>query len=257
MTDKVILITSGTTWTVPADFTSVNKIEVIGGGASAASNGRTGGGGGAWSQILNSALTPNASVNIQIGQGGAGVSGTNTLGNPGTDTWFRIDGGSGAPATTSEGTMAKGGAPGATTIVDSLGGAAASGVGSSKFSGGKGTGTGTGSSGGGAGGPNGDGGVGLVTDHGGAGDAGSGGAGGTFPGGNGGAGTERALTAGGTAGSGGGGGCGGTPPDAGTSGLYGAGAGGRNDTNTGPNGAIGCIIVTYTPSLSNFLMLFY
>ena len=36
MTTKVVFITSGTTWTVPSDFSSTNTIDRIGGGGGGA-----------------------------------------------------------------------------------------------------------------------------------------------------------------------------------------------------------------------------
>lgn len=57
MAVKVIFLTSGTTsWTIPADWTSTNSIEVIGGGGggrTAAGAAAGGGGGGAYSKVSN------------------------------------------------------------------------------------------------------------------------------------------------------------------------------------------------------------
>jgi hypothetical protein len=77
------IITSGSTWTVPSNWSASNSIQVIGGGGGGynAGTGGGGGGGGAYSKILNLALTPSSSVNIQVGSGG-------TAGASGTDTWF-------------------------------------------------------------------------------------------------------------------------------------------------------------------------
>jgi hypothetical protein len=75
----VIFLTSGTSWTVPADWNnSNNTIEVIGGGGGgevSVANVGTGGGGGGYSKITNLALTGGASVTINIGSGGAGGAG--------------------------------------------------------------------------------------------------------------------------------------------------------------------------------------
>ncbi|MDZ4790813.1 MAG: hypothetical protein SGJ17_06310 [Hyphomicrobiales bacterium] len=62
--DVRIYLTTGTTWTVPASWSSSNTIEVIGGGAAGknGSNNRMGGGGGAYSRISNLSLTPGASI---------------------------------------------------------------------------------------------------------------------------------------------------------------------------------------------------
>src|SRR5258707_11255963 len=83
-----MFLTSGTTWTVPNDWNnSSNTIEAIGaggggaGGHLASGNPGAGGGGGAYATISNVALTPGASIAIQIGQGGIG----GTAENGGTD----------------------------------------------------------------------------------------------------------------------------------------------------------------------------
>ena len=68
MAETVIVLTSGTSWTVPADWNNAsNSIECIGGGANGvagAANGAggAGGGGGAYSAISNLSLTPGGSA---------------------------------------------------------------------------------------------------------------------------------------------------------------------------------------------------
>jgi hypothetical protein len=55
---KVVLLTSGTTWSVPADFTRINSVEIWGaGGAGSAYQGHTGGGGGGYAKITNLLIT--------------------------------------------------------------------------------------------------------------------------------------------------------------------------------------------------------
>src|SRR3972149_2432129 len=78
-----IVLTSGTSWTVPANWNSTNNsIEVIGAGGNGSAGGTSagtsgaGGGGGAYAKTLNLSLTPSSSVAIQIGAGGG-------------DTWFK------------------------------------------------------------------------------------------------------------------------------------------------------------------------
>lgn len=243
MTDKVILLTSGTTWTVPSDFTSTNTVVCIGPGATGVlggpanpccgilGSGGPGGAGGAWASVSNLSLTPLSSINIHIGAGGSG-----------TDTWFN-------------GTTLAGSSVGAKSSNGTTGGSGASSIGTSKNSGGNGGANGSGGvfagGGGGAGGPNGAGaagaaGNGISGGAGGNGDAGSGGAGGT--GGSAGSpGTEYTITAGGTAGSGGGGGA--AMASGGAGGNYGAGgAGAFTNSFSGGVGAPGVIIVTYTPN---------
>lgn len=162
-----IILTSGTSWTVPANWNNANnKVEC--GGA-----GYAGGGGGAYALKNNVALTPGAGVSYQIGH--PATSHTTS------DSWF-----SARSVVT---------AAGATS--DGLGGKASDCIGDVKYSGGNflsGSGTY-----GGAAGPNGAG-KNATAAAGGAGDAGFGGVGGTSASPNGGAGTEW-----GSAGSGGGG----------------------------------------------------
>jgi hypothetical protein len=70
-----IYIISGTSWTVPSDWSNTNTIETIGGGGggSGASNGQlaAGGGGGGYSKITNLAGL-SGTVTIQVGGGGPG-----------------------------------------------------------------------------------------------------------------------------------------------------------------------------------------
>src|SRR3989344_3039136 len=62
-TNIVVYLTSGTSWTVPSDFSVLNTIEVIGGGGGGAGgnqavSGAAGGGGGAYSKISKLSLAP-------------------------------------------------------------------------------------------------------------------------------------------------------------------------------------------------------
>ena len=241
MATKTILVTSGTTWTVPSDWSSTNTITCIAPGANGAAGvgnvccliqGGQGGGGGAAAQISNLAtLTPNGTVTIQIGAA-----------NSGSPTYFNganLGGSSvGAQAATANSTQQ---------------GLASASIGTTKKDGAIGAGV-AGSVGlnavAGAAGP-----------AGGAGDGGSGGAGGIGgtsgggTGGTGGAGTEFTITAGGQAGSGGGGGAGGCNGGinigaGGAGGVYGAGGGGGAASTlsgaAGGAGTAGCIIISYT-----------
>lgn len=208
---KVIFLTSGTTWTVPADWDSANNtIEAIGGGGGGFST--RGGGGAAYSKTNNLVLTPGSTVTIRIGAGGAPWA-------DGGDTWLSTTGS--APSATSQGVLAKAGRYGD----PGPGGSASAGVGHVKYSGGQGApwgGAGSsnpgGGGGGGAAGPNGNGGAGHTgypgfTDSGSRNGGGGGGANGgaTSAGSNGG--TNRLGTGGGVFSSGngsnGGGGAGG------------------------------------------------
>jgi hypothetical protein len=238
MERKVIKISSGATYTIPSDFSSLIAIECIGAGQSGEQiNGTTvGGKAGDYAKIT--ALAGIAAENvydIQIGAGGTGDAGN------GGDTWFD------SIATV----LAKGGGSSSTT------------TGSTTHTGGSGgtgvynptTHSGSGGGGGGAAGPNGNGNNGanatsiVAPGAGGSGDNGSGGAGGSAPGGAGSAGSEWSLTGGGTAGSGGGGGGGNEGGNGGAGGAYGAG-GGAAGVNTGTpgtsgDGANGVILFTY------------
>lgn len=282
MANITVKITSGATFTIPADFGSVISINCYGpggggGGSQLGAQSGNGGGGGAFAQITGSGtLAANGTANIQIGTGGAGGA-PNSNGSDGSGTtWFRIDGGAGAPANTTQGVLADFGRGGPCTVSSSAGGVAgstANSIGTTTFAGGTGGGLGANPSGqaGGAGaGPNGKGGNGGVTNPTGNVGAGGGGGGnggangnngsgatpgtggaGNAGGGNGGdgggagtqgtagaAGTEFTITAGGTAGAGGGGGGEGTISSAGNAGgLYGGGGGGCASTGSNTGGA--------------------
>lgn len=222
-----VVLTSGTSWTVPSDWNSANNtIETIGAGggsgsgyASGGSSSRNaggGGGGGAYSKTTNLTLTPGASVSYQVGTSVANANGG--------DTWFN-----GASLAASS-VGAKGGGGGANGSVSGsgaggAGGASASGIGTVKYSGGAG-GTPTqndgsgGGGGGGAGGPSGAGGAaaGNSAANGGGGGGANGGSSGTgSTGGNGRLGT--------------GGGATGNPGGAASSGT-GAGGGGALSSTT-------------------------
>lgn len=156
-----IFIISGTSWTVPSDWSNTNTIETIGGGGgggtpNSSSFSGSGGGGGGYSKISNlSGL--NGSLTVQVGGGGAPDA-------SGGDTWFN-----GRTLGTSSG-GAKGGGAGDVGGHGGSGGDAASGIapGGAKFSGGSGASVPfapwTGGGGGGAAGPNGDGAPGGVNN---------------------------------------------------------------------------------------------
>lgn len=225
-----VFLTSGTSWTVPADWNDAdNTIELIGGGGGGSSVDPVaygvGGGGGAYAAISNLSLTPGASITYAVGAGGAGGLNGGSNGANGGDTWFN-----GATCAGSS-VCAKGGARGNINGTPGAGGSAASSVGTVKYSGGSG-GTANigyaGTGGGGAAGPGGngasggrDGGSNASTDMGGGGGGASGGtAGSNASGGNGGNGGNNA---GGT-----GGGSGGTGGGAGANGTAGGGGGGAD-----------------------------
>lgn len=163
---KVIVMTAGVTFSVPADWNnSDNFIYCIGGGQggetglNAVDGGGDGGDGGDFAQVTNAVLLGGSTVSINIGTGGTGGISP----NDGTDTWIKDNGG--------------------TQIALAPGGGSATGaVGSVTNAGGAGGGGGDngGSGGGGAAGPNGVGGTGedvggTVNDNPGGGGGGNGG----------------------------------------------------------------------------------
>lgn len=265
-----IFLTSGTTWTVPSDWSnSNNTIEVIGGGGGAGAGfsdssgsggeGGGGGGGGAYSKATNVTLSPGSTVSISIGVAGSGGASSGNSGSAGGDTYLcNSINNCGSIAGSAVVVGAKGGSGGvagasAVPGAGGAGGVAASGIGSTKFGGGAGgtgaaTGGGSGGGGGGGGGaagPNtvgGGGSNGTVTPggSGGQGDGTFGGGGGGSNGGSGGNGTEYDATHG--SGGGGGGGNGisrGSGTAGGPGGQYGGagGGGGGNGSKQGSGGA--------------------
>ena len=206
-----VILTSGSTWTVPSDWNSANnKIECIGGSGFDSYNS---GGGGAYAVKNNVALTVGASVAYSVGGGSSGASGMPSYFV--SSSFLKANGGH-----------------------LRFGGLASDSIGDTVYSGGDGNSGGYG--GGGAAGPHGAGQNGTA-GNGGAGDAGYGGAGGVGPSGNGGAGTEW-----GTAGSGGGGGGSTSTYASSAGGNYGGGRGGSPSGTIGaPAG--GVIVITYTP----------
>jgi hypothetical protein len=262
--------------TAPSDWNSANnKIEVLGAGGSGGRSQRVdnndtgGGGGGAYSASTNLSITGGATCYYSIGSGGPRKT-TNGAGTAGGDTWFNKSSNA-APSATSDGALAKGGAAGfynTAPTSGSAGGAAASGVGTTKYSGGSSgflNSAQTASGGGGAAGMNGAGNNSPnpsganAASTGGSADAGFGGAAGSPAGGNnpGGNGTEWSSSYG--SGGGGAGWCitGETNNQlAGSGGNYG-GAGGAScqyNTSGGQSGAgiQGLLVVTYTPTLLLF-----
>jgi hypothetical protein len=199
---KTVFLTSGSTWTVPADWNDTfNTVEVIGAGAGGSNGtagaagasggafpaaggtggtggaGGAGGGGGAYSLKNNVVLAANATITINVGTSGVGISGG--------DTYFN------GTSCAASSVCAKGG-----TAAGGLGGAASSGIGDTKFSGGSAA-AGTGGTGGSAGTP-GHAGSRDVNGSGGAGGASGAGGGGGGAGGPHGAGSNASSTNGGT-----------------------------------------------------------
>lgn len=207
-------ITATGSWVAPTGVTSVTVDAWAGGGGGrngGSVTGGQGGGGGAFSEKLNIPVTAGNSYTVTVGTGGTGGVFFGASDTAGGDSWFSTTGT----------VLAKGGAAGTS---GGAGGALASGVGDTKFSGGNGGGDGSTSGCGGGGG-------------GGAGTTGNGGDGtsssGTCTSGVGGTGTSI------------GGGNGGTP-DIGAGATKGGGGSGSSAGNTGGAGARGEVQITYT-----------
>ena len=219
-----IFITSGTSYTLPADFNPGNNtVECYGGGCpGGGANGLVGGGGGAYAKVTNINIGAGTVVQIQIGSGG---------GYPGTNTFFNA---SSLANAVSNGTSISCAAEGAGVSTNQSNGRASSSVGTVKYDGGPGQGSSSGTGGGGGGGcagPNGAGASGGIANGAGGGGGGgaNGGTNGAANGNNGGAGGNGGRT-------GTGGGAGGTPSTNGgnaTSGIGGGGGGGGNSSNPG------------------------
>src|ERR1035437_7988626 len=250
-----IILTSGTSWTVPSDWNnSSNKIEAIGGGGGGNNTSSyyatAGGGGGGYANISNLTLTSGNSVPITIGAGGVGVG---CMGSCGSTT-----GGN----TTFNGTSvgAGGGKPG-NNIGYGTGGAGGNVLYGTGYSGGKGGSADTAGQNGGAGGGSASGphrigydgsaSSGVYSGYSDWADARFGGAG--VGGGYGTAGIPgNPGTEWGTAGSGSGaaGPSGGLSVAGKNGGLYGGGGSGANKGSgqRGGSGAQGVIVITYTPN---------
>ncbi len=243
---SIIFLTSGTSFTVPGDWSNSNTIEVIGGGGGGQSGagiaGGTGGGGGGYSRISNLTLSPGSVVSYQVGAGGAGgINGVSQPGANGGSTYFN------GTACTSSSVCAQGGSGGSNAGARAVG---TQGVGTLTYFGGasrspvdaKGTG------GGGAAGVNGAGlDVSLYSlSVGGTGGGGFGGAGGA---------TSTAGTSGtewdANDGSGGGGGGGAVGQAGGAGGNYGAGGGGgAGGSFPGGAGGGGIIVINYKRTIN-------
>lgn len=277
---------SNQTYNVPTDWNNANNfIDTIGGGASGAVIGAasglrvaTGGGGGGWGGYDDLSLTPGGTATYRIAATAAGVttSGVATIaGNNGNDSWFN--------GTTYAGASvgALGGLAGAAGTTNQNGGNGQAGKGTANFTGGRGgnvtaaTQLRHATGGGGAAGPGGNGGNGTddaadvsVATSGGTGDNSLGGAGSAGALGVGVNATSSAGTSGTEMGGGigAGGASGGATADSGhtatsgNGGNYGAASGGAvvvsSQTVTSGTAAQGAIIVTYTPALSGFFLMF-
>lgn len=97
MTTIVLPISGAGTWTVPADCTLIDSVQMIAGGGDgqAGVNGSIvnggGGGGGQYSRITNLTVTPGASISYQVGKGGgqtSGLAGGTPSAPQACDSWF-------------------------------------------------------------------------------------------------------------------------------------------------------------------------
>jgi len=225
-----IVLTAGTSWTVPANWSNNNKIEVIGGGGAggySTSYASAGGGGGAYAYVENvTGLSGTIAYNIGVG----GIPNSDPATRDGGNTWF-------GAATCPAALVCAGGGTGATTNTDiGVGGTVQVGSG---FSGGNG-GTGGSSSDDGGGGGGGGGGYHGIGGSGGSGSNGDdgGGGGGGADGGD--AGANRSGDTGGAGGNGPAGTGGGAPDNSGALNTGGGGGGGTDNGNeNGGDGGTG------------------
>lgn len=233
MAIKRILITAGTTWTVPIDWTNTGVTVTLfgagGGGQKGSSTGKGGGGGGARAATTTFTSTAGSVINYTIGAGGVG--GTGGGGNAtagGSTTWNAgagTAGGGGVGAVAPGTTGGAGGTVSGAGFTGSSGGAGGAASGTTRSGG-----SGGGACGGFAGGV-GD----SSTASGGGGGGGVGSIGLNSPssGGNGGRGGHGF---GGTSGGGGGGGAG-SPGGTGSTTLGGGGGGGGGEVTNFPQPA--------------------
>lgn len=270
---KYVVLTSGTSWTVPSDCTgTLDSVELIGGGGGAGGNGAgvsSGGGGGEYRKAVNlTGYTPGSIISYTVAATGfTNVNGGNTTWN--SNSIIAVGG--------SKGSGINGGAGGTGGTGGSIafpGGKGGNANGNTSFNGPGG--------GGGSGGPNGPGGAGgnsftqaANSPFGGGGGNGGGTAGGNATATTGGAGGNNYLGTGGgaagssgnggaaTVGSGGGGGGGkvgwgngngstGTDLADGVHGSGGSGGGGTAPVGSGATGGngqfgAGIIVIAYTP----------
>jgi len=259
-----VVLTSGTSWPVPADWSVINTVECVGPGgsggtATAFSNSGGGGGGGGYSKSVN--LT-GLSGNINILVSGGGSVG-NTYFNPAAAAFpssgqaCGAHGGGNASGITHGTGAAAGYAIGTGNITNTGGdgGDGSPGGGAESGGGGGGAGSPTGNGNSGGAGTNTGGGTPVTAGSGGSSPGGGAGAGGsTGAGGTGGSGTNFGDAAHGTGGGGAGGGVdsGGNAFNGGGGGTSGGAGGGGSDgnkggTGSGGGGANGLIFITYTP----------
>ena len=242
----VVSFTSSTTWTVPAEVTSVEYLVVAGGGGGGGGYYSGGGGAGGLLAGTYSGITE-PTIDVVVGNFGAGGVPT-TPGSNGGDSYFkniRAYGGGGGGGSNGKNGGSGGGTSGDGGSASFIAGTGISGQG---FAGGAAPG-GAGAGGGGGSSAPGANGTGTGQGAGGAGGAGTSssitGTTEIYAGGGGGA--ACANYAGGSGGSGGGGRGGGPIGTAGTSATgYGSGGGGQdNPSATGGNGSPGIVIFKY------------
>lgn len=245
MADVQIFLTtaSGSSWSVPADWSATNKIEVIGAGGGgsgtwAFANIAPGGGGGGYSKVSN-LVGLSGSIAISVGTGGAGGTTGSHNGGVGGATYFN-----GASLGASSVGANGGGGGNDSAGTAGAGGSTTGAIGDVKTAGGDGGGIGSnaanGAGGGGAAGPGG------IGKNGGAGTGASGGSGGGGAGNTGGFQTDGVALGSGTTGANGGisgdntaGGTGGTSGNIGGTGSHGSGGGGGGRNANGGVGGSG------------------
>jgi hypothetical protein len=153
------------TWTIPSNVSSI-RVVIVGGGGGAAF-GSCGGGGGAGRVIVsnsNLAVSPNASIILTIGNGGAGgwrgasdwrmgINGESTSATVGANTYIASGGGGGGGGSSTANGLNGGSGGGGSACTSATGGAADSSLvsGFTSYANAGGTGNSTGGGGGGAG----------------------------------------------------------------------------------------------------------
>lgn len=104
--------TGAATFTLPSDFNGQSMILVIGGGGSGGKGGGDsgpgGGGGGTTLDFDSIYLSPNETLYLTAGAGGAGATSV-TIGNNGANSWVNYAGANSQPASLAQGVLANGG----------------------------------------------------------------------------------------------------------------------------------------------------
>lgn len=137
---EIIVLSSGSSYTLPNNITKENRVYGIGagGGGGRGLNGGfagAGGGGGALSIGYNMDLNPGQTIYFDTGEGGAGGSSQGQSGFNGGNSWLNLLSNA-APTSISQGILARGGQGGTAYNGYALGGSASTSIGHYKIGGG-------------------------------------------------------------------------------------------------------------------------